>query len=371
MATYNLINSVKGGCGKTTFSIWLAYYLNNMSVKKETQEEEKKEEKKEEEKVNTALLIDMDLLGTSMQVVIKGNSRETDEKEISAKKDNDKKDNNKKNNEKESDEVAYTNDIFNGVKKSRKSFVQRIKLKNDAILNIIMANMEVDERNKFKSGRYSGYAPTVRHSIFRAGVQELIKANKTIDGEEVKHFIFDMPPNSDGFSDAAMECIFSKKYSNLEDKDKKNLFIMIGSDLGQTVATQSELKMLLDRSDEMMPDRIFIVFNHNSRGEMGREGYLFRKGRMEEIIESSKLTEKERNSIYFLKMCNGDEYAKLGIGDKDGGIGLQNALPEVLKEILPKTVISAYAKIQDKEFTEIANEGKDERKLLKLILGEE
>lgn len=348
MATYNLVNSVKGGCGKTTFSIWLTYYLNNMS--------------EEEEKKNTALLIDMDLLGTSMQVVIKGNARETDEKEDSAKKDNEKK-----NNEKENDEVAYTNDIFNGVKNSRKSFVQKIKLKNDVILNIIMANMKVDERDKFKSGRYSGYAPTVRHSIFRAGVQELIKANKTIDGKEVKHFIFDMPPNSDGFSDTAMECIFSKKYSNLNDKDKKNLFIMIGSDLGQTVATQSELKMLLDRSDEMMPDRIFIVFNHNSRGEMGEDGYLIRKQKIEKIIRNSKLKESEKNSIYFLKMCNGDEYAKLGIGNKDGGKGLQNAEPDRLNDVLPKTVISAYAKYEDQEFTEII----DERKLLKLVLGEE
>lgn len=345
MATYNLVNSVKGGCGKTTFSIWLAYYLNNMS------EEEKKGK-------NTALLIDMDLLGTSMQVVIKGNSREIDEKTGSEKTDGTK----------EEDEAAYTNDIFKGVKNSRKRFVQRIKLRNDAILNVIIASMKVDERDKFKSGRYSGYAPTVRHSIFRAGVQELIKANKKIDGEEVKHFIFDMPPNSDGFSDTVMECILSKKYSNLKKQDKKNLFIMIGSDLGQTEATRSELKLLLNRGDEMMPDKIFIVFNNNARGEMGDEGYLFRKERMEEVIKNAKITEKERNSIYFLKMCNGDEYVKLGIGDKDGGIGLQNVATERLNDILPKTVVSAYAKYEDEEFTEIIG---DEHKLFKLVLGEE
>ncbi len=329
MATYNLVNSVKGGCGKTTFSIWLAYYLNNMEE-------------------NAALLIDMDLLGTSMQFIFSGNSAEPG----------------KRNTE---EETAYTNDIFKGVKNSKKDFVQVIKWGSGKVLNVIFASMKIGERDKFKSGRHSGYGPTVRHSIFRAGMKELLTVYKKIDDTEVKHYIFDMPPNSDGFSDSAMECILSKKYSDLKEGDKKNLFIMVGSDLGQTIATRTELEMLLTRRDEMMPDRIFVVFNHNTRGELGIDGYKLRKQLFEDTIKNICIKEEEKNRIFFLIMCPSDEYAAVGIGDEKGGIGLQNVDAESL---FPKAVISAYAKYNDKEFTDITDNEHNEKKLLELVLGE-
>ena len=46
---YNVVNSVKGGCGKTTFSVYLAWKAANAATKKNT------------------LLIDMDFQGTAME----------------------------------------------------------------------------------------------------------------------------------------------------------------------------------------------------------------------------------------------------------------------------------------------------------------
>ena len=372
MTTYNLVNSVKGGCGKTTFSIWMAYYLNTLSeedyqkakeqlalaemyvmgsmhteavdeVREKMLEMTKKISRCEKE-INTAVLIDMDLLGTSMLAIFNGNH--------------------------DACKTAVTNEIFQGVKDSRKEFIEKIKLKNGKYINVIFSSMNHLERDKFKAGRYAGYSPVVKHSMFRSGLRELLKCNKRIDGKKVKHFILDMPPNSDGFSDAAMECIFNKKYSVADNDDRKNLFIMIGSDWGQTIATIAELETLLKRSDDMMPDRIFLVINHNLRGNFGEECYQIRKDKIEEALKGMNLAEKERERFFFLKMYNNEKYTELGIGMGSGGIGLRNADSGVIGDAFPKAVITAAAQY-GKEFEDILNDDNGKRKLRKLILGED
>lgn len=371
MATYNLVNSVKGGCGKTTFSIWLAYYLNVQSEKdyewacdeeKEAEELLNKAEaendakkikkakadkkkasayvKKCEEELNAALLIDMDLLGTSMQIVFKGNDEEC--------------------------KTAVTNDVFQGVKNNTKTFIEKVRLKNDKYINVIFASMDKNERRKFKSGKYAGYTPVVKHSIFRSGLRELIKNNGQIESTKVRHFIFDMPPNSDGFSDAAMECVLHPKYSVIGADDRKNLFIMIGSDWGQTMATIAELEDLLKHSDDMISDRIFFVINHNMRGIFEDSNYNDRKQKIIDAIEELQLTQKEKNNIFFLKMSTGDKYHELGI---KGG-GLQKVNENEIGDVFPKAVIKAVARYQE-DFKDIVSDEFGERELLKLILGEE
>ncbi|MCI8614826.1 MAG: ParA family protein [Lachnospiraceae bacterium] len=325
MATYNLVNSVKGGCGKTTFSIWMAYYLE------------------------AALLIDMDLLGTSMQIIFHGNT--------------------------DTCQGAFTNDVFKGVKNSKKRFVEKVELEDGGHINVIFSSMDYLEKEKFKSGRYSGYTPAVKHNIFRLGLRELIKYNKSIDGELVEHFIFDMPPNSDGFSDAAMECIFNPKYSDLEEKDRKNLFIVIGTDWGQTFATINELKALLVHSDEKEPDRIFLVLNHNLGSNFGNEGYTARKNKIQVVLNGLGLSEKIRKKIFFLKMEHNEYYTDLGIGGEEAGKGLKNAEADEINNAFPKAVVSAIAEY-GKDFEDVlmvdTEGGKEDgkEKLLNLILGQ-
>ncbi len=314
VATYNLINSVKGGCGKTTFSLWLAYYLDK------------------------SLLIDMDLLGTSMQILFYGNTDVC--------------------------KTAYTNDVFQGVRNSRKRFVEKVKLSTGRCMNVIFASMDYKEKDQFKAGKYSGYTPVVKHSIFRLGLRELLKHNRTIEGEDVEHFIFDMPPNSDGFSDAAMECIFNSRYSDLKREDRKNLFIMIGTDLGQTIATIQQLKTLLVQSDENEPDGIFLVINHNLGVDFGENDYENRKKKIEEALLEWPLTEKLTKKIYFLKMGHSEYYTKLGIEGK----GLETASADKIHNAFLPGVISAYAEYQ-KPFKDIATDTNGEDRLRELILG--
>lgn len=315
MATYNLINSVKGGCGKTTFSIWLAYYLKK------------------------SLLIDMDLLGTSMQVLVYGNDYN-------------------------SQNTAYTNDVFQGVRDSRKKFVNKVGLENNKCINIIFSSMDYKEKDRFKAGKHSGYTPVVKHSMFRQGLRELLKRHKMLGGEEIKHFIFDMPPNSDGFSDAAMECIFNPKYSDLEDKDRKNLFMMIGADWGQTVATINALKTLLLCGDDNEPDRVFLVINCNIGDVFMDDDYISRKVKIETALNAWHLTKEIKNKIIFLKMAHNRHYTELGIAGK----GLKQATSSEIDSSF-NAVIVALAEFE-KGFKEIATDPNGQDKLKNLILGE-
>lgn len=315
MATYNLVSSVKGGCGKTTFSIWMARYLDE------------------------ALLIDMDLLGTSMQILFNGNT--------------------------DMCRTALVNDIFQNVKSVKKEFVEKIKLKDGKCMNVIFSSMDYSEKEKFKSGKHSGYTPVVKHGIFRLGLRELIKHNKTIEGRTVEHFIFDMPPNSDGFSDAAMECIFNPRYSDLGKEDRKNLFIMIGTDWGQTIATINELKSLLLHNDEREPDRIFLVINHNMGNNFGKDHYEARKHEIEGELKGWNLSEKVMHKIFFLKMEHNEYYTELGIGGK----GFRNADTDEINNSFPKAVILAAAEC-GKGFVDVLSTADGQEKLRKLILGE-
>ncbi len=302
MKTYNLVNSVKGGCGKTTFSIWLSYYLGMP----------------EEKKVEQTILVDMDLLGTSMQSAFFGT------KEMS-------------------DEYAFVNEIFEGDNKCPKPFVHKIKLDNGQIMNVIFSSTRMEDRIKFKSGDYSSYTPIVKHSIFRSGLKELIEENQQWFGREVKHFVFDMPPNSDGFSDVAMECIFNPRYSVAQGSDRKNLFIMIGSEWGQTVATAAEIKAILTRRDTRMPDRIFFVINNNVSGDFKAEHYNNRKEYLEEAIADMKLSEKEMEKIFFLKMIQSRAYTQMG----NDASGIVDVKGEQLGEAIPRGIVEEIASFKE------------------------
>lgn len=302
MKTYNLVNSVKGGCGKTTFSIWLSCYLG-MS---------------EEKEVEQTILVDMDLLGTSMQSVFFG------KKEMP-------------------DEYAFVNEIFDGKKESSKPFVHKIRLANGQLMNVIFSSTKMEDRIKFKSGDYSSYTPIVKHSIFRSGLKELIKNNQKLYESEVKHFVFDMPPNSDGFSDAAMECIFNPRHSVARETSRNNLFVMIGSEWGQTVATAAEVKAILTRRDARMPDKIFFVINNNVSGDFDSEQYKKRKDYLKEEIASMKLTEEETEKIYFLKMTQSRAYTQMGID----ALGIVNADKDKIIEAVPRGIVEEIASFKE------------------------
>ena len=311
--TYNLINSVKGGCGKTTFSIWLAYYLSKRNSGNES---------------GKSAIIDMDLLGTSMLALFFGsNTWEAAKKELGDKK--------------------LINEVFRN-SESTESYLKEVNFKGFINLNVIFASINFKDKMKFKVGGHSNYSPIIKYSTFRSGLKKLLKQNAEL--KPIKHIIMDMPPNSDGFSEAAMECVFNKHYQVTEFSDKKNLFFMVGPDYGHTIATINELEEIISKKDEGFPDKIFIVFNNNLCSEVSEVILQQRMGEFRNNLIG--LSEDERDSIYFFIMNRNEKFAQAVFNAS----GLKNLSPDEWIEIFPECPVGKYAPFDNHVFKTITND---------------
>lgn len=325
MKTYNLINSVKGGCGKTTFSIWLAYYLSK---------------KNHRNQIGKSGILDMDLLGTSMLAVFWGsNTKDVVEKELG--------------------DAEFINNVFHN-NQYTSTYLNTVSLKNKIKLNVVFASIDSGDKKKFKVGGHSNYSPVIKYSTFRAGLKMLLTKNEAIN--ELEFIIMDMPPNSDGFSEAAMECIFNKHYQVTEDDDKRNLFFMVGPDYGHTVATINDLEEIINKRDERFPDKIIIIFNDNLCSKVSED--VMRR-RMEEFklrINKMGLTEEEKDKIIFMIMNPNEKYAQSSFE----GNGLCNLTASEIEDSFPECPVYKYATYDNDVFSQISDD-----EFLYLLCGKE
>lgn len=315
MKVYNLVNSVKGGCGKTTFSIWLAYYLSK---------------KNHREQVGKSGILDMDLLGTSMLAVFWGSSTE----QVIKRELRDKK---------------FINNIFHN-NQYTSSYSNTILLQNGINLNVVFASIDSKDKKKFKVGGHSNYSPVIKYSTFRMGLKMLLTKNEEI--RELETIIMDMPPNSDGFSEAAMECIFDKHYQITEEEDKRNLFFMVGPDYGHTVATINDLEEIINKKDEKFPDKIIIVFNDNLCSTVSEDVMRRRMGEFKLCINEMGLTEEEKDRIIFMIMNRNEKYARSSFE----GNGLCNLSANEIEENFPECPVNKYATYGNDIFTPISDD---------------
>lgn len=203
--TFNFINSVKGGCGKTTFSIFLstffAKYSGNLS--------------------NDGLLIDVDLQGTSLQHLMYGEENENAENDIKYLHD----------------AVEYPDNFRNFI---QTPIIAEDKNKEFIRLNMIFSNPDIKMKKLYRISPQYGYTPAVQHSIYQGGMQELLQ--NIAKSEEYNHLIFDMPPSSEGFSQIAMDCVLNDNNSKICKKgDKINIFFVTTLDSAQVKVVRDEV----------------------------------------------------------------------------------------------------------------------------------
>lgn len=326
--TFNFINSIKGGCGKTTFSIFLARYLD--TVNRKTSDASEK-----------SLLLDMDLQGTAMQYLVDGG-------------DSDKED--KKDKKTEKQKYKYLNEAVR-IGGEVRDYVVSNRITDDWVLDVVFADSKYSEKEKFRVSSKTGYSPTTQYNVFKGGLQRFLQKLKDT---EYRHLIFDMPPNSDGFSGAAFECVMNKAYNTKikEDDDKVNLFLLTSFDWGQVNETFKEAKALLINKDNLLFDNLFIVFNDNIVRSMDSKIDIpkqFRyniagfKGTVGRPIE-----EKEYKKIHFLRMDAYKTYSTYCMK----GTGLRNLeqmvlIPETqkLEDYIPEMPFIEYSDLDNEPVT--------------------
>lgn len=345
---YNVVNSVKGGCGKTTFALMLAAGLDRL-----------KESQLADGSCQTDwsnCILDFDFLGTSMISLFKGDS------DINTWKTD------------EGGSYIYLNERLRGFRSEDKRYIVSIDI-GDADrrhFNIGFSDPDEKEKEKYRCDSKCNYIPATKFGVFRRGMQNILKPGELEEQvpNDVKHVIFDLPPSNDTYANAVINCMFDKRNSVIrKDKDVCNYFLMMGMDLSHLNATEQYLLDFL-RGEDLFPHRIFLVFNNLFPQNDSEDWDLYeaRKRELETNIQSalSGKADSLKPKIYFVVMNQCVKYQRIIMGYE--GIKGKSGLTEVTVnggDIFPNPIMT-YARCGE-EFKKTDNV---EKAFYKLLEGE-
>lgn len=285
---YNIIDSVKGGSGKSTFAVMLSLALDKWNAGKIPYLENPPGV------YPNICLVDVDLQGTALQYLLYGKHYPEDKN------------------------FVYYNEQTALLDEELKNFVTHFKWQ-EREFDVVLCSPEQDVKNCYRSMSKQNYNPGVMCSTFRYGFGNMLKKLQSQSAYRYSHIIFDMPPNSDGYSDAVFynilhsgNCIMKR-----DNKDKCNLFLMQTLDIGQRLATMNYFNDLFTREQMPKIDKVFFVYTD----------YLgFKDDRAEEFVNAIEfvksnikftMDEEERNKIYFVAVPFLEQYYRI-CSDRDG-----------------------------------------------------
>lgn len=335
---YNIIDSVKGGCGKTTFAITLSivlnHYLTGSSFNKET----------------SSCLIDMDIQGSALLYLLYGKTfLDREEKEF-----------------------KFLNDRVIAVgenKETAKNFINPFCFKEDSQnrFDVIFCDPRTESKKKFRSMSNQNYSPEVLYSTFRMGLANMLSGMKGQSPYNYSQIIFDMPPNADGYSDAVYDILLKNDYSILEKGDACNLFLLHTLDRGQMQATLDYFSELALSENFHKLNKIFFVFNDwcgykkSNQEDKGlfAEAVLYER---EQIHSRLGTASKMLQKIYFIGLAFNEEYYRTcTVND-----GIRN-VPMMEGILSPTKYITDM--FEDMKKDKISDSAQDRIKRLKDILG--
>lgn len=278
--TYNFVNSVKGGVGKTALSVLLAHYM---------------EQKKDPGFDGGIMLLDFDLQGTAMKKLFCGTEHEPEG-------------------------YVYLDEIIMDHKKILGKNYENKLGKTSHIINAIFSNDSMETKLLYRAGAKNNYSSAVTYDFFRRGVWRVLEELKA---QRYCHFIFDMPPNFDGFASASIEEVCKKKEKQQE--MTINMFFVTGMDKGQIMVTLEEVKNMMTHEEHFTFDNLFIVFNDLIRIEGAEDAQKEIKSKALYCRDSlfRGVTETDKKHIFFMYMPYNNNYAQFN----RKGYGLRNLEP--------------------------------------------
>lgn len=236
---YNIVDSVKGGSGKTTFALMLSLLLDNELTKSRENNE------------TSVCLIDMDIQGSALMYLLYGKSF------LDGEKDKDK-----------TERIAYLNDRVIAVgeeSQAKRNYINPFCFDGNETsgpwTDVIFCDPRTDSKKKFRSMSNQNYSPEVLYSTYRMGLGNMLANLKKTKPYLHKHVVFDMPPNADGYSDAVYDVMLKKEYSVMRRGDKCNLFLLSTLDMGQLSATLDYFFEVTSSENFQKINKIFFVFN--------------------------------------------------------------------------------------------------------------
>lgn len=354
-----IVDSVKGGCGKTTIALKYAI-------------------EKAKEPGNTVCVVDLDFLGSSLKTFITGdnivgaeNSLSLTLKETTAR-DPEQGLGSKltiKNGiylEMYKPSVKHLTDMFYEgsnliLHKYRNTFflvgtTEDTSFDTNVNIDVYISSPSQREKNRFKPNNQTNYIQQIDYDYFKQIMKSFIKKLK--DDMGYSHVIFDMPPNSDAYTDAVFDILMRyNEFDNKKDeKDKKykvNFFLVSSLDHAHYKANIEWLRETVTCCDYknvlLGNENLILVFNatkdYNNLRELSGEKKL-EDLLQDRIIEiGNKIGETIDIEKISVKQYNYDKMAALST-IKNQGVAFDNINPEAVYKIKKVASVNSLIRYQ-------------------------
>lgn len=291
---YNIIDSVKGGCGKSTLSLMLSLAAQWYLYKKIDSLID------DENPIICSMLLDMDMQGSSWQHLLFGRS-------LPGESGLAKESINKALIE------SYRCKVPDCLSKPWFLLENALSTKSNSLpLLVALASPDFNEREQFKAASRLNYSSQITYLSFLSGLKKTLKHLKDLTEQKIHYVFFDMPPNSNGYSDSVLEVLLDGKCSStLDKKSPRNYFEVMTLDRGNIDTTLDWFTHFVNEEPCQFPDHFFFVFTNvpDSIAIMDLNNTLVRDA-IDYVSANlpSKLSKKLRGRIFFLGIEYQQEY---------------------------------------------------------------
>ncbi len=323
---FNIIDSVKGGSGKTSLSLMLTLAAQRYMEK----EKEKKEEGKEPspKDIRYSLLMDMDMQGSSLDYLLFEGKTDRESKEALNKAPKTLND---------AILLYYRRETPDFISKPKFFFSNDLGAVhsspdeptegtgNSCQIAVALASTKMDDRDCFRAVSRMNYSSQITYDAFGSGLRAVLKKSNLNSylPDEPKYIFFDMPPNSNGYSDCVLELLLSgnREKSAIDSKYPRNYFELMTLDYGHISATLDWFEQFVTRERYHFPDHFFFVFSNvppsisEMEFDMGKNQFTDERLRsavhkIQERLGSIALKVEDRRRIHFVGVSYQEEYLK-------------------------------------------------------------
>lgn len=262
------INSVKGGSGKTTVALSIAFtFMNDLEAQYNEHISSKVSEKVSQPKV---CYIDLDMLGTGVKHIIYGNT---------------------------SKEIKYFNDTKVGAKtiEEFRPYINQIdRFKSDLAIDCILLNSDGMKKKSFIKGNYNNY---ISMNVFLERAKNLLSA--LIKEKIYDAIVIDSSPSYDSFS-RELYYFLSNLSKNASIENKYNISVynlFISTFENSHVLTNISCLVDLIKSSDIEAENIKLVLNDTNNYINDNKNTKVKKN-LKTVEEFKDAIVKEYNDIY-------------------------------------------------------------------------
>lgn len=324
---YIIVNSVKGGCGKSSISLRTAIDLSLVKEEKEVKNEGTGETEIKTIYPNNVLVIDMDILGSSLRTFVTG---ELYKQELNKENtDIDWKDTNggywllqdthdPQETRSKGDPICFSDIFYKKYEDFNTKPIEtpfKVCTANNEQSNIHIAFSSENQtvKNRFRAQKSNNYTPIVNVRYYEAVLRKYIKflkTSKTFSNQKLTHIIFDMPPNSDPYSDCVFSLLLNKIKDDIQnevEKDKRDtveLRVVSSCDLAHIGANLLWMENLFDKNglQYARPNKISFLVNDitgaaNLGEKKGVRDAVLKK--VEEALNWSVFDKIEKKTLWY------------------------------------------------------------------------